>query len=182
MVHGPRPPATTRRRQGRRRVRQSDSIRKTEVRLPPSRRLREALRTMPDHFPMCPCRFRPLPPANDDEATCWFCLSSPKADLDMVVSIGEEIYMAIPKVRRGNMSGACLTSFPLAHLPIMSRLLPSLLFPLSFPDALSACSSPQGPLSPDHLLLMPIAHCSAMSRLSASAWGELERYKTALKA
>jgi hypothetical protein len=54
---------------------------------------------------MCPGRFRPLPPANDDEATCWFCLSSPKADLDMVVSIGEEIYMAIPKVRRGHRPG-----------------------------------------------------------------------------
>lgn len=46
-----------------------------------------------------------MPPANDDEATCWFCLSSPKADLDMVVSIGEEIYMAIPKVRRGHIWG-----------------------------------------------------------------------------
>lgn len=34
----------------------------------------------------------------DDESQCWFCLSSPKADVEMVVSIGEEIYMSVPKV------------------------------------------------------------------------------------
>lgn len=45
----------------------------------------------------------PRPPvvASDDESTCWFCVGSGKAELELLVTIGEGLYMAVPKVCAG---------------------------------------------------------------------------------
>ena len=34
----------------------------------------------------------------DDESQCWFCLGCPKAELELLVTIGDEVYIAVPKV------------------------------------------------------------------------------------
>jgi hypothetical protein len=42
---------------------------------------------------------RPPVVASDDESSCWFCVGSPKAELELLVTIGEGLYMAVPKAR-----------------------------------------------------------------------------------
>jgi hypothetical protein len=66
---------------------------------------------------------------------CWFCLGSEKAAVDLLVTVGESLYMAVPK----------------------------------------------GPLSPEHLLLIPISHVAGLAQLSEGEWAEFERYKAALR-
>lgn len=39
----------------------------------------------------------------------------------------------------------------------------------------------QGPLTPEHVLLIPIKHVAGMARLSGEEWDEFERYKAALR-
>ncbi|DAZ92740.1 TPA: hypothetical protein N0F65_002558 [Lagenidium giganteum] len=65
---------------------------------------------------------------------CWFCLATPSVERHLIVSIGQEAYLAIPK----------------------------------------------GAINADHLLIVPIEHEPSMTKLSASAEKEVERFKTQL--
>lgn len=37
------------------------------------------------------------PPPGVPAPNCWFCLSNPEADVNLVVSIGEQVYLALDK-------------------------------------------------------------------------------------
>lgn len=67
---------------------------------------------------------------------CWFCLSTTAADVALVASVGEEVYMALDK----------------------------------------------GPISPQHVLLVPIEHYPSLAAVHASCYAEMERYLSALRA
>ncbi len=51
----------------------------------------------------------PRPPmvSSDDESSCWFCVGSPKAELELLVTIGEGLYVAVPKVRKSTSCCCC---------------------------------------------------------------------------
>lgn len=106
--------------------------------------------------------------ASDDESTCWFCVGSGKAELELLVTIGEGLYMAVPKV---NKWGWNLVDSPRPWCAVHS-----LNQPLTRIHGRN-----QGPVTPEHVLLIPIKHVPAMARLSPEEWAEFERYKGALR-
>lgn len=75
------------------------------------------------------------PPPGAAVADCWFCLSADAADLSLVASVGDEVYLALDK----------------------------------------------GPITPNHVLLVPVEHMSSSLALSGPALAELERYLAALR-
>lgn len=52
-------------------------------------------------------------------ADCWFCLSSPKVEKHLVVSIGEEVYVALAK---GPLIPEHVLILPITHYPAGSQL------------------------------------------------------------
>ncbi|CAH0388405.1 unnamed protein product [Bemisia tabaci] len=74
------------------------------------------------------------PKINFDQSKCWFCLSSPDVEKHLIISIGEEVYLALAK----------------------------------------------GGLTPDHALLLPVAHHQSTSDMPASIQKELNQFKQAL--
>lgn len=77
---------------------------------------------------------RRAPPV-PERAECWFCLATPSVERHLIVSIGQEAYLAMPK----------------------------------------------GAINSDHVLIVPIAHASSTTALSAAAWTEIERFKRGLR-
>mmetsp|Transcript_3365 Transcript_3365/g.6590 ORF Transcript_3365/g.6590 Transcript_3365/m.6590 type:complete len:522 (-) Transcript_3365:72-1637(-) len=66
---------------------------------------------------------------------CWFCLASPKVEKHLLISIGDESYIAMAK----------------------------------------------GPLTPEHVVVLPIAHCSSLLDASSDARQEIEKVKEGLE-
>ncbi|CAN0194872.1 unnamed protein product, partial [Phaeothamnion confervicola] len=71
----------------------------------------------------------------DPRQACWFCLASPEVEDHLIVSIGDNVYLAVPK----------------------------------------------GFLSPDHVVIVPVAHTARYSELAPEAAEEVERFKAALR-
>ncbi|KIM33244.1 hypothetical protein M408DRAFT_14068 [Serendipita vermifera MAFF 305830] len=97
------------------------------------------------------------PPKEISASECWFCLSNPNLAKHLLVSFGEECYLSLPK----------------GQLPVASAKDPKMkdLFPV-----------PGG----GHILIVPISHHPTLRSLpsdeATSTLGELERYKSALRA
>lgn len=66
---------------------------------------------------------------------CWFCLSNPNADVELVASVGEECYVALDK----------------------------------------------GPISDQHVLVLPVEHYPCTQEVPSSTFSEVERYLSALR-
>jgi hypothetical protein len=102
------------------------------------------------------------PPQQDDETQCWFCVSSAKADTSLLITIGDEVYLALPKVRNSPPRDPVSVKAP-------------------SPETVVDRAAEQGPLTPEHLLLIPIQHVAGLSRMGESGMTELERFKKAVQ-
>lgn len=89
---------------------------------------------------------------------CWFCLSNPALTKHLIVTIGEECYLTLPK----------------------GKLVPTR-NPGQYKDA-EMSNVPGG----GHVLIVPIAHCMTLdtvsSELRTPVLGECDRYQAALRA
>ncbi|TYZ62268.1 hypothetical protein PybrP1_010236 [[Pythium] brassicae (nom. inval.)] len=62
---------------------------------------------------------RRRPPPVPERAECWFCLATPSVERHLIVSIGQEAYLAMPK---GAINGDHLLIVPIAHEPATTTL------------------------------------------------------------
>ncbi|KAI0032827.1 nuclear protein, partial [Vararia minispora EC-137] len=104
-------------------------------------------------------RGRRPPPREIGPGECWFCLSNPALAKHLIVAIGSECYLTLPK----------------------GQLVPT----HTARDAPPGAQIPNVP-GGGHLLIVPIAHFTTLSSIPAelrtSVLGETAKYKTALRA
>jgi hypothetical protein len=76
-------------------------------------------------------------------ADCWFCLSNPNADVDLVVSVGSDVYCAIDK--GPIVEGGHALVLPVEHAPSSLALSAAAAAEMdAYLDALQACYKAQG--------------------------------------
>ncbi len=56
------------------------------------------------------------------QSECWFCVGSEKAELELLVTVGESLYMAVPK---GPLCPDHVLLIPINHVPALARLNPT---------------------------------------------------------
>ncbi len=66
------------------------------------------------HIKDCPSESRPR-----KIYPCWFCLSNPDIEKHLIVSIGEEVYVAIAK---GGLNHHHILAIPIPHYPSLNHL------------------------------------------------------------
>ena len=72
-----------------------------------------------DHF-IRDCPDKPAEAPKTRPGACWFCLSNPDVDKQLIVSIGEECYLALAK---GGFDAFHVLLVPIQHCPTSSSLL-----------------------------------------------------------
>lgn len=83
------------------------------------------------------------PPPRLPVADCWFCLSNPNADVDLVVSVGTDVYCAVDK--GPIVEGGHALVLPVEHAPSSLALpAPAAAEIDAYLDALEACYKAQG--------------------------------------
>lgn len=79
---------------------------------------------------------------NNPPTECWFCLASPQVEKHLVVSIGAETYLALPK---GGVSDTHVLILPISHFDSFASATPSVQEEVqTFLDALSLMYSKRG--------------------------------------
>eukprot|EP00208_Stichococcus_sp_RCC1054_P002085 CAMPEP_0206146064 /NCGR_PEP_ID=MMETSP1473-20131121/29358_1 /ASSEMBLY_ACC=CAM_ASM_001109 /TAXON_ID=1461547 /ORGANISM="Stichococcus sp, Strain RCC1054" /LENGTH=638 /DNA_ID=CAMNT_0053542501 /DNA_START=442 /DNA_END=2358 /DNA_ORIENTATION=+ len=88
---------------------------------------------------------RPAPaplPAGQPVDGCWFCLSNPNADVELVASVGEECYVAVDK---GAINDGHVLVVPIEHFPNTLGISPKAHAEMDrYLTALASCYAAQG--------------------------------------
>jgi diadenosine tetraphosphate (Ap4A) HIT family hydrolase len=95
-------------------------------------------------FCCCPAcaEAKSRPPSGQAVSSCWFCLSSPHVDTNLIASIGEECYCALDK---GQINADHVLLVPIEHYPSIVTLPPAAHQELQqYISALRACFASKG--------------------------------------
>uniref|UniRef100_A0A1B6J3M2 Cwf19-like C-terminal domain-containing protein n=1 Tax=Homalodisca liturata TaxID=320908 RepID=A0A1B6J3M2_9HEMI len=77
-----------------------------------------------------------------DQSSCWFCLSSPQVEKHLVISIGQEVYLALAK---GSLVDGHVLILPVTHHQAAAHLPDSVTAEIQkFQDALRKCYAKDG--------------------------------------